>query len=188
MQSTLSEIRTDLDSFSDIEAYALMYSAYMQTRHELLKSKDAVADIGNWNFLNVKDSLTIPAQAEKAKKNLKAGSQIAFKAVAVSFPAKLIIAVIVLLFLAPIGWAVYANWNEKVIEIDYTVKAIVGVAALSVFGYFFKTFAKFINPKSVIEKYARLVFLMITGFIVSNMYLWIFNPLYNRAGKVKTKS
>ena len=38
VQSMLSEIRTDLDSFNDTEAYALMYSGYCLVNDELNKT------------------------------------------------------------------------------------------------------------------------------------------------------
>ena len=37
LQGKLADIRTDLDSFSDIEAFGLMISGYRMTRHEFGK-------------------------------------------------------------------------------------------------------------------------------------------------------
>src|SRR5262245_58748765 len=39
MQKLLAAVRTDLDSFSDVEAYTLMTSAYRMTEHEFRLSK-----------------------------------------------------------------------------------------------------------------------------------------------------
>jgi predicted acylesterase/phospholipase RssA len=63
VQEQLAAIRTDLDSFNDTEAYALMASGYLMTKHELPKALSSIAKIsadepsGDWMFLEVEDDL-----------------------------------------------------------------------------------------------------------------------------------
>jgi predicted acylesterase/phospholipase RssA len=63
IQLKLAEVRTDLDSFSDAEAYALMTSGYRMTEHALLKEKrlPSLQPAGSrqqWQFLAAEAALT----------------------------------------------------------------------------------------------------------------------------------
>lgn len=89
VQILLSEIRTDLDSFNDIEAYALMYSGYTQTNYEFNKNGNENIEGYDWDFLKIQEYLTIPAKADKIKKILISGRKLAFKVLDVSKPAKI---------------------------------------------------------------------------------------------------
>ena len=56
LQERLADIRTDLDSFSDVEAFALMTSGYRMAKHEFGKQIEGVAgtpDEVPWQFLSI---------------------------------------------------------------------------------------------------------------------------------------
>ncbi|MEA2758060.1 MAG: hypothetical protein QOH65_673 [Methylobacteriaceae bacterium] len=59
VQSRLAAIRTDLDSFSDMEAYSLMLSGYRMMTAEVQKSFSHLpfseGEKGRWNFLAIQD-------------------------------------------------------------------------------------------------------------------------------------
>jgi predicted acylesterase/phospholipase RssA len=61
-QQYLASVRTDLDSFSDIEAFALMTSGYRQTEYAFVEG-DCVEGLGaackpeQWRFLEVEDGM-----------------------------------------------------------------------------------------------------------------------------------
>jgi predicted acylesterase/phospholipase RssA len=85
MQELLSGIRTDLDSFSEAEAYALMTSAYRMTEYQF-KYENCVEGFaepaGNepWKFLEIEDYMKGSGpQYAYLKKLLAAGSSLAFK-------------------------------------------------------------------------------------------------------------
>jgi len=72
IQKQLAEVRTDLDSFSDAEAYALMMSGYAMTEHALLVEKCAPtlpinSTLAQWRFLRVQNALTNPKSADNAR-------------------------------------------------------------------------------------------------------------------------
>jgi len=62
-QEQLAAIRTDLDSFNDTEAFALMASGYLMTKRDLpnafsgVDGIDTMARTGDWQFLKVEDQL-----------------------------------------------------------------------------------------------------------------------------------
>nr|MBA2513558.1 patatin-like phospholipase family protein [Solirubrobacterales bacterium] len=181
VQVLLSEIRTDLDSFHDIEAYALMYSGYTQTNYEFNKKGNENIEGYDWDFLKIQEYLTIPAKADKIKKILISGRKLAFKVLDVSKPAKIAMIILGVLASIPLVWLVYKFYDTPIYKTEVTVKVIFGFILVGILGYVFKSLAKFINYKSTIAKYLALVFVMIAGFIVSNIYLFFFNGIYNNA-------
>lgn len=63
IQRKLAAVRTDLDSFSDAEAYALMTSGYRMTEHAFLEEKclPSLQTVGarqQWKFLAAEEALT----------------------------------------------------------------------------------------------------------------------------------
>ena len=92
MQRKLSAIRTDLDSFNDVEAHALMTSAYRMTNAQFEGETPCVPGFGvrvakgDWRFLEVEPALQPRAvapeaapQRERVSKLLDAGASVAFK-------------------------------------------------------------------------------------------------------------
>jgi NTE family protein len=104
----LSYIRTDLDSFSDLEAYTLMYYGYQSsgekfgaTAPDMASAKSAPA----WNFLTIDNFLTDDGQREKLLAHLKVGANPFFK---VFYLKKALPYIVVLGALAfPVGVSVY---------------------------------------------------------------------------------
>jgi len=85
MQELLSGIRTDLNSFSEAEAYALMTSAYRMTGYQFKYGKCVEGFAGPaqpepWKFLEIENSMKGSGQSyDYLKKLLKAGGSLAFK-------------------------------------------------------------------------------------------------------------
>jgi hypothetical protein len=107
-QERLANLRTDLDAFTDVEAYALMCSGYLATRRRLFELDDdhrasghagafgdyAIDAGGDWSFLCMREVLAARsdgeglaalsrerrAQIESLSRQLEAGSALFFKA------------------------------------------------------------------------------------------------------------
>lgn len=92
IQRSLSALRTDLDSFSEAEAYALMTSGYCMTEHQLNTGKcveglTASSKRGEWKFLEIEKYMKGEEKGyegerkgyEYLKQLLSAGSSLAFK-------------------------------------------------------------------------------------------------------------
>lgn len=72
IQLQLASVRTDLDSFSDAEAYALMTSGYLMTEHALLVEKCAPTlplhqKLAQWRFLRVHRALSVPGSEDNLR-------------------------------------------------------------------------------------------------------------------------
>jgi len=83
VQRRLAAIRTDLDSFSDQEAYALMLSGYRMTECEYANRFAPVAGAAEpqaWRFRAIEHAMTRPGEAQDYLNTiLDAGSSLAFK-------------------------------------------------------------------------------------------------------------
>jgi predicted acylesterase/phospholipase RssA len=91
VQASLAAIRTDLDSFSDMEAYALATSGYRMTEHELAldESPAAKSQLTKWKFLSIEEPMTrvqgVDAEHARLMKLLKVAGERALKPWKLSF-------------------------------------------------------------------------------------------------------
>jgi hypothetical protein len=87
IQEKLAAIRTDLDSFSDLEAYALMVSGYRMTEHEFRRCisgfPEPPADRPQWPFLVIEEEMRrergIESKYIRLSAVLETASRAAFK-------------------------------------------------------------------------------------------------------------
>jgi hypothetical protein len=85
LQRKLAAVRTDLDSFSDVEAYALMTSAYRMTEHafgegSLVEGFNTNASPEGWDFLKVESGMKgIGEPYEQVRRLLAVSDMLAFK-------------------------------------------------------------------------------------------------------------
>lgn len=198
MQTCLAAIRTDLDSFSDAEAYALMTSGYLMTEEAAKNDlKDIVpgqtAKPADWDFLKVKGAMESenkePEKHRYLKKILEVSSKKAFKI----FSLKPVQAIAALLpVLAAILAAIY-----------FAVKLVkdnsLGMTPLWIFGillgvlFFIKvivsvyTFRSF-SPKLLIEDLLTVVsatIFTIIGWAIAFIHLPIFDKMFIAHGNKK---
>ncbi|MBF4473595.1 patatin-like phospholipase family protein [Flavobacterium sp. HJJ] len=184
IQKGLSEVRTDLDSFNDLEAYALMYSGYKQMTHESCSENVKKAD---WSFLKITESCTLPAKEKQLAAQLKVSGYVPFKIIRRS--KALSYTVLGIGGLMVLGLLIYlvGNWDNPspllTISISYD---LIGLALIVFLVSFLSKFlSQIINIESVLKKKAFLFLLITIGWIFSLLYIAIINPCYNRLGKVK---
>ncbi len=114
LQRRLAAIRTDLDSFSESEAYALMASGYLMTEDDFLRNPGIISGLtvdrikhrsGDWQFLKLEEPLREFGRQEKLAALLATASQGAFKAWQLIPSLKFIVSALGLLGLAvPLAW------------------------------------------------------------------------------------
>jgi len=83
VQRGLAGVRTDLDSFSQKEAYALMASGYRMTDKEFpqcIQGFSTIDNRQNWKFMAIKPEIEEPGLAGDLLRLLEVGSMVAFKA------------------------------------------------------------------------------------------------------------
>jgi predicted acylesterase/phospholipase RssA len=122
-QERLAAIRTDLDSFSDAEARALMISGYRMTGFEIERSlpelHSSIAATEDWQFMKLDEPLARKEVPVHLSKLLKVAASLAFKIWKLSrlLRAGSIVAAPVLV--GSLGWYYRENWNKPIFSIDF---------------------------------------------------------------------
>ncbi len=185
IQKLLSEVRTDLDSFNDIEAYALMFSGYQQIMHE--NNKNINLNKGKWAFLQIKENCLMPDKEAILIKQLKVSKFVPFKIIRMSNTLIYTILGIGIFILGYISYHLFKNWSNPepflTYNMSYNFLSITLVAFLV--GFLSKFISQVINIEGFIKKKVVLIGIILLGFVFSNFYLYIINPWYNKLGKIQ---
>ena len=136
IQRSLSAIRTDLDSFTEVEAFALMTSGYCQADADISKLS-GVTTAGSvdppWRFLGIHPLLSRDKDCyEDLKKHLDIGSQIAGKVWRLSPVLKAIGIVFVISALLGLAWLCWTYRAFTLLTVG-SLSSLVIVFALSSF-------------------------------------------------------
>ncbi|MCA8949970.1 MAG: patatin-like phospholipase family protein [Planctomycetes bacterium] len=186
----IAAIRTDLDSFSQLERFALMYSGYRAARRAIRASVAThplhLARDRSWPFLAVRAAL-IGRRAESKserliERHLRVGAQGAFRAWQLVG------------WLRPIGWALLLGGGGALLWWTYdsqrallTLGAVwwMAVAALAtaVFGAVAKKVWPFLRPGELVSTYLTRAALIVAGFLVSWVHLLTFDRLFLSTGR-----
>jgi len=192
IQDALARLRTDLDSFSDSEAHALMCSAYLMTRSAL--SRDDGLFLGRtdrpsaWRFMKVEPHLKSPeAFRAGVPRALRVGEQLPFKVWRLS-PVLATISTVVLLALGLAGIyllagvAIQMGWLQATARLT-PIGAVLGAGA---------AIAALVGIRWALRSYGRageLVERGTLGVLTAILFLpmWIhrkiFDPIFLRRGK-----
>jgi predicted acylesterase/phospholipase RssA len=197
IQTQLAAIRTDLDSFSDMEAYALMTSAYRMTEESFRDPRNVDGftaggeDPIDWKFLKAESAMKgVGREAQDLRKLLAVSCNLAFKVwklvPALRYTAIASGAIAFILFV----WLSY-RYADSVLFPSVTV----GVFAVFVLLTGAATWAASSNSVMAVSvvpvrgAVARLVFwigMCLFGWWASRLHLFIFDRLYLYLGRLDT--
>jgi predicted acylesterase/phospholipase RssA len=186
VQENLAAIRTDLDSFCDTEAFALMTSGYRMAEFELKKQfanfPMSTEDSPDWEFLTVEESMQDRSESKRLMKLVKVGRQRAFKVWKLSTPLKITAWILGALALAFFFWA---SWKWSSVAL-LTVGAIgTTVAALIAGAIVGKKIMRMVRYRDTLTEIAIGVSMSLLGWILARIHLHVFDKWYLRAGRVK---
>jgi hypothetical protein len=204
IQRHLSELRTDLDTFTEAEAYALMGSGYLMTEHQLNKLNHERLDSGfvdswggfdisaprraDWPFAPILPVLAAnPAESDRRAtdldKQLCVGREMAFKVwrLVPTLQAVAILTGIALALTAVI--AIYSNWTRQLplptLTIGGLSLAVIVAIMTSVF-----PFIRFLNPRKAARSWLYKVLAAFVGWAAARIHLAFFDPLFKKRGKL----
>jgi hypothetical protein len=160
-QEKIASLRTDLDSFSDTEAYALMFSGFSMARTYIAKDIHGFHTNQmqqNWDFLNIKVRLQNPSpMSDHTQRLLDVGKHLAFKIWRLSPILATVSALIALaVFVAVVLGFFGVGWIMKVCNIKKSIYQVLIPVGLCIFG-------------------AGLAW----------THVWIFDKLFLKKGRVK---
>ncbi|MBA3960603.1 MAG: patatin-like phospholipase family protein [Chthoniobacterales bacterium] len=115
VQGLLAGIRTDLDSFSEIEAYSLMTSGYRMAQFEFRRSIEGLFPAAeqnkiSWKFLEAECLLSPGSDFNTVMKQLKVGGSGAFKVWRLSRPLGVLGILLIVGILGALIWA-WHHWR-----------------------------------------------------------------------------
>jgi predicted acylesterase/phospholipase RssA len=187
VQRKLAAVRTDLDSFSDAEAYGLMTSGYLMTEHALEKEQCVptlrlAGAREPWTFLGAEPALREVGgpQNTRMRTLLKVSNELSFKIWRQLWPLKVLAAVVLLSLAGGLITAVVKNRNYQLPSLG--VLAIIAGAILALKGVLMALDKKRIYHKRLGEILLGLGVAFI-GWIAAAIHLMIFDPLFLRHGR-----
>ena len=203
VQNLLSRVRTDLDSFSDIEAYSLMLDGYYMSKPELKKFEELRQTAGErlpdkcprkveWRFLAIAPWMnpSTPADAQYLK-HLDVASEKFFKVFKLSWPLTLITIAAVLALLGVL-WNAYGAAVQTFLTNEVTYGKLLLAAGVFLAGFLaprlgrtFKILGFIRTPGQVIGDLFGLLLLALVGSWLVAIHLVIFDSMFLRIGSIK---
>ncbi|MCA1592876.1 MAG: patatin-like phospholipase family protein [Acidobacteria bacterium] len=194
IQGQLAAIRTDLDSFTDVEAYALMTSGYRMTEHafdkKCVEGFDQPRKDEKWKFLDVENGMRTPGkQFRHVQKLLSVSDKLAFKIWLLSTPLKILAAIIGITLTIFIAIAFFYYRHEPVLQ-TVTLGAI-GIALLTfilthlatmLFG---KNFMRAVQFRSTVFRICIGIGMAALGFLLARLHLHVFDKMFLSRGSLK---
>jgi hypothetical protein len=183
LQSKLADMRTDLDSFSRVEAYALMVSGCSMVRTKFARAITGFrtqASTHSWKFLELDEPLREAKERTKyVARLLDAASQRAFKIWRLSPMLKALAAVLGLAGLGGLVWLLtldelgdrsLLNVRGLVIAVLAALAGTIGLGAL----------VKAIQYRKTVNQILGMAAFGLVGAIAAWIHLHIFDPLFLR--------
>ena len=194
IQGQLAAVRTDLDSFSDVEAYALMTSGYRMTevafRQKCVEGFREPAQPVPWKFLAVEGGMRTPGKRYRhVQKLLSVSDSLAFKVWMLSTPLKVLAAVLGLAAVALVVFAFFF-WRDNTVLKSITVGAV-GVmlltfiltqAATLVVG---KNAMRVIKWRGTLVRIAIGIGMAVLGWLAARLHLHVFDRMFLSRGSLE---
>jgi predicted acylesterase/phospholipase RssA len=190
-QRRLAGIRTDLDSFCDAEAYALMLSGYRMTEHDLPLSLPllpaAASPPESWAFLAVEGPLLRAAEEPRAGINriLEVASNRLFKAWRLIPPLQALAAVLLLLAVGG-GVGAYMAWGSGLAQVEIG-SLLIGVATILIavaLGPTLGGVARLVRYRKAPSQVLVGVGMALGGWLIARVQLHLIDPIYLRWGSI----
>ena len=200
VQRKLAALRTDLDSFTDQEAYALMLSGYRMVNREFetdLASfpADRESPRVQWNFQRATPILDNPAATTPL---LDVGGEQFFKPWRIFPTLRRTIATLALLVLVEVVWFALAQigiagwtWTIRSVWVSAFHLAVLSLERAGLVGgvvlalvFFFFCVSRFLGVRRTPTQFGLALFLFFGGSLLFRFYLRFLNPLYLARGLI----
>lgn len=185
LQGKLANIRTDLDSFSDVEGFALMTSGYRMTKHEFghtIKGVGKTPREVSWQFHSITPAIDPETNIyTDILKILKVGSQRAAKIwvlskTLLSAGVVFVLFAIVVLTLLAIRFAETPLLTVEMF--GYALAVIAGITLLS------KTVLKTTWWRETLLRVAVGSVMGLVGWAIAMLHLYVFDRMFLRRGSI----
>lgn len=204
IQHQLAGVRTDLDSFTEVEAYSLMLSGYLMTEHQFKELQrahkkyhksgtwggyDTHAPRGSWPFLPLEEIAAEPESSLDPRradlgKQLDVASSVFFKAWKICNGLKWlgygIVGAAAVLLIA----GVFAFRNTLITEQGLTVGQVAVFFFVLFIGIMIPVI-KWLNPHKAFRDYLQKAVIAVVGFVLANTHIFLIEPCFLKRGRLK---
>jgi predicted acylesterase/phospholipase RssA len=214
VQARLAEVRTDLDSFADAEALALMVSGYRMAAHEFARRIEGFdtttpPQTPPWRFLDIEPRLSrqpghgFEAQSAAERRQTLQDNERMLRILAVAksrafkvwhlLPALKVAALV--LGVAAVGGLAYWIWLQRarsIAEFGVVSGVTIGgigmtLATLALGLLVGRTIVRMLDIKKTLSRAAIAAGLAVVGWAGAALHLAVFDPLYLRHGRVQRR-
>ena len=188
IQRRVAAIRTDLDSFSDAEAYALMCSGYLMTEHALANDSILGFDVPpvgreKWNFLQIEELMKQPVEGNPLAARLKASDRL-FGKVWLLIPRLKFAGLLVGAgLIAGICVLLLKFWSNKLPSLSWggLIVWLIGIVAGVLV---FERLSKVFNYRKTLDQILIGLGLTVAGSFLAKLHLYVFDRLFLRQGSI----
>ena len=201
LQKQLAAIRTDLDSFTEVESYALMLSGYQMTDYELRSLQERHSNQGeagqwggfdinapikqDWPFLPLKEIMKLDSRSTDPRRQdlgqqLEVASQLAFKLWRLSPGLRAaswaigISASLMILAAIFLHRTDVLQWETSIGQLSILVIFTLGIMSFPLL--------KWLNPQKAAREYVSKTLLAFLGYLAARVHLHIFDPWFLKRG------
>lgn len=184
IQRQLSAVRTDLDSFSDMEAYSLMASGYKMAAYRLPQDvpallADPLSKPPEWEFLNYNKLLESPDRDAPLRKLLSVSSRLAFKVWQQAHWLKVTAILLGIVAAVALVWT-YSSWAQITLLTCGSLATIVFFIVLGkIVG---PTLVKGLNYRKTLQEVAIGLGMSVLGWLAAGAHLHVFDRMFLRLG------
>ena len=188
LQRRLAAVRTDLDSFSEAEAYALMTSGYRMVEKVLegsaLGFPISTAPRENWRFLKIEPLMKQPGTDTPLMRQLRVADKQVFRIWLLERGLKIVGIGLGLTLLVGIGFVAYAHW--KVVVYSLTVGALLTTIICLVLGSTgWGLLSGLIQYRKTFQAVLIGISMGTVGWLLARVHLHIFDRLFLRFGRLE---
>ena len=187
IQRLLSSIRTDLDSFTEVEAFSLMTSGYCMTEAEFPKCIEgfppAIRKDPAWPFLVVKDAMKRSPGAERLKRQLEASRMLAFKVWKLMPVLRYCSWALGLATITLLVWFRQSWWPLIILSLTLGVVAT-GAGVLVGNRIFGSAAMRVVDYRKTLTDFLLGFGMCIVGWIAARIHLHVFDKLFLWQGRI----
>lgn len=206
LQRQLSAMRTDLDSFSEVEAQMLMLSGYLMTEHNfrrLQQEHEEAGELGTWGgfaidaprgewgFLQLEALARLPPDAPDRRRQelgrlIGAGAMLFFRIWGLDHLLKAVAIVCGLALALALVASVALHWQAPLgvstpqVSVGQLVLALAAFAAA-----LWLPVMRWLNPARAMRGVLVQLGLALAGWVTSNIHLAVFDRRFLRLGRVR---
>jgi predicted acylesterase/phospholipase RssA len=190
IQKRLAAIRTDLDSFSEVEAFALMTSGYRMTEHEFAKTISGFpqpkSEPSKWDFLAIERPMKQKRGCEAANEDLQrlltVGANLAFKIWQLVPALKALAVAGGIAALAGVVWWAANHWTKPLLNVAVIATPVLAALAGLVVS---KTVVRVVRYRETLERIALGAGLALCGWLIAGVHLILFDKWFLARGRLR---